>query len=234
MAMFPNLHFESILQVNDKTRLDASTSYVSKDEVALTSVEIEPEAAAGFISVFDANSNNWFLDYQYATDGTKAVTVRVDNGSGPVTATFSLEVLTVVDDKLFSDDHDLLAVRNDILKWLPETRNSFLNVHRKAQELILADLDERGIVDRGGNKLTKAAVVDISEVNEWSTYLVLMLIFDDLSNAVDDVFDRDAKKYSSQMLKHRDRSFLRLDLNGDASLDLGEGAGMKSLFLARR
>lgn len=234
MALFPNLHYEATLQVNDKTRLDASSSYVDKSEAALTSIEIEPEAAAGFISVFDANSNNWYLDYQYATDGAKAVTVRVDNGSGPVTATFTINVLTAADDRLFSTDQDLLAVRNDILKYLPEERNSFLNVHRKAQELIIADFDERGITDFEGNKLTKADVVDLSEVNEWSTYLALKLIFEDLSNAIDDVFERDAQRYMSEMLKHRDRSFLRLDLNNDGNLDLGEGVRMKSLGLIRR
>ena len=234
MAMFPNLFFEGTVQVNDRTRLDASSTYVDKSEAALTSVEIEPEAAAGFISVFDTNKNNWFLDYQYATDGAKVVTVRVDNGSGPVTATFTINVLTAVDDYLFSTDQDLLAVRSDILKYLPEPKNSYLNVHRKAQELILANLDERGIVDNEGNKLDKADVVDISEVNEWSTYLTLKLIFEDLSNAVDDVFERDAKRYETQMLRHRDRSFLRLDLNNDGTIVLGEGVNVKSLGLIRR
>ena len=234
MAMFPNLFFEGTVQVNDRTRLDASSTYVDKSEAALTSVEIEPEAAAGFISVFDTNKNNWFLDYQYATDGAKVVTVRVDNGSGPVTATFTINVLTAVDDYLFSTDQDLLAVRSDILKYLPEPKNSYLNVHRKAQELILANLDERGIIDNEGNKLDKADVVDISEVNEWSTYLTLKLIFEDLSNAVDDVFERDAKRYETQMLRHRDRSFLRLDLNNDGTIVLGEGVNVKSLGLIRR
>ncbi len=234
MALFPKLNSESIIQVNDKIRLDASQSYVDKSEAALTVVEVEPEAAAGFISVFDTNQNNWYLDYQYATDGAKVVTVRVDNGSGPVTATFNISVLSVADDKLFSDDSELIAVRNDILRWLPESKSSFLNVHRKAQDLIIADLDERGIVDVNGAKLTKAAIVDISEVKQWSIYLTLSLIFADLSNALDDVFDRDSKMYHSEMLKHRDRSFLRLDLNGDGNLDLGEGANIKSIGLLRR
>lgn len=234
MALFPKLFFEETVQVNDKTRLNASGSYVTKDEVALTSVEIETEAAAGFISVFDSNSKNWFLDFEYATDGAKAVTVRVDNGSGPVTAAFTVNVVSAADDRLFSGDQDLLSVRHDILKYLPDGRSSFLNVHRKAQELILADLDERGITDVSGNKLDKADIVDLSEVNEWSTYLTLMLIFSDLSNAVDDVFDRDSKEYRSEMMRHRNRSFLRLDLNNDGNIDLGEGTGLKSLFLARR
>ncbi len=231
--MFPNLHFESELQVDDKTRLDASTSYVDKSESELTSIEIEPEAGAGFISVFDSNSRNWFLDYQYATDGVKAVTVSVDNGSGPVTATFNLTVMSVSDDRLFSDDSDLISVRNDILKYLPDGRNSFLNVHRKAQQLILANLDERGIADVDGDRLTKDDVIDLLEVNEWSTFLTLSIIFQDLSNSVDDIFDRDAKRYQSKYLDHRKRA-LRLDLNNDGTLTTGEGANFSSKSLVRQ
>jgi len=231
--MFPNLHFESVLQVDDRTRLDASFSYVDKSEIALTTIEIEPEAAAGFISVFASNSRDWFLDYQYATDGAKVVTVRVDNGSGPVTATFNLNVLSVVDDRLFSDDSDLISIRNDILKYLPDGKNSFLNVHRKAQELIMANLDERGITDVNGDRLTKEDVIEIEEVNEWSTFLTLSIIFQDLSNAIDDVFERDSKRYKSRALDHRKRA-LRLDLNNDGTLTDGEGANFSSKGLLRR
>lgn len=231
---FPSLLFEGTVQINDRIRLDATRSYVDKSEAALTSVEIEPEAGAGFIDIFNANSNEWFLDYQYSTDGTKVVSVRVDNGGGPETATFSLEVLTAADDYLFSSDQDLLAVRNDILKYLPEHKNSYLYMHRKAQDLIIAYLDEKGIVDNQGNKLTKEDVVDVTEVKEWSTSLTLSLIFQDLSNVVDDVFDRDAKRYNSDALSHRNRAYLRLDLNNDGIIQPGEGANFKSLGLIRR
>ena len=41
MALFPSLTFERVLQVEEKTRLDASKSFVTDDEV-ITDVQIKP------------------------------------------------------------------------------------------------------------------------------------------------------------------------------------------------
>ena len=59
-------------------------------------------------------------------------------------------------DNLFSKDADLLSHKNNIFDFLPDGRNSFKNVHRAAQELILAYLDENGYIDiNGGAPLIK-------------------------------------------------------------------------------
>ena len=220
--LFPKLKFEDVLQVNDKTRLDASQSYVSKDEVALTSVEIDPGDGSGFISVFDTNYLDWYLDFEYATEGVKTVTVRVDNGSGPITSSFSITVLSVADDKLFSDDNDLRSIKHDILKWLPPGKSSFNYAHRRAQERIVAIFDEKGIVDKDGNKLTKAAFVDVSEAKEASTFLTLSYIFEDISDTIDDIHGQKSIKYFNDFEKVFQRPW-RLDIDGDAVLDVGEG-----------
>ena len=47
--IFINCINEGLIQVNDKTRIDVSRSFVSGD--GITDIEIEPEAAAGFILV---------------------------------------------------------------------------------------------------------------------------------------------------------------------------------------
>jgi hypothetical protein len=220
--LFPKISAESVLQVNDKTRIGATRSYVTKDEVALTVVEIEPEAAAGFISVFNTSNKNWFLDYEYATDGAKVVTLRVDNGSGPVTSSFTINVLTEVADNLFSTDDDLKSIKTDILKWLPDGKSSFKYVHRKAQNKIVDIFDAKGIIDSDGNKLTKAAFVDVSEAKEASILLTLHYIFDDFSNSVDDIEAQIARDYLSQFEGVFQRPW-RLDLDGNNVIDLGEG-----------
>ena len=51
MAIFPNAELEEVVQVDDKTRLDARKSFVSKDEADVTLIEVEPEAGSGFIDV---------------------------------------------------------------------------------------------------------------------------------------------------------------------------------------
>lgn len=233
--IFPNLILEDVVQVDDKTRLDASKVFVSKDEAAITAVEIEPETGAGFVSVFGSGqSKDWFLDWQYATAGTKTATCRVTTDGSPVTKTFTLEVLSVADDNLFSTDQDIVALEHDIMKWVPAGRASFKNMHRKAQRLILAWLDENGHTDTSGNRLTKEAIVDKEEVRNWSAALTLQLIYQTMSNAIDDVFMQKSKTYESLAITHRKRLILRLDLTGDGEIDTSEGIRVKSVSLVRR
>lgn len=234
MAIFPDIKTEGTIQIDDQIRIDASRSFVSKDEAAITLVEIQPEATESFVTVTGSSSADWFLDWRYSgSTRTVAVAVRVTTDGSPVTFSKNVEVLTSADDKLFSDDDDLIGIETDVLRYLPKGRSSFLNVHRKAQDIILAELDDRGITDFEGNRLTKDAVVDVEEVNKWSTYSVLWMIFQDLSDAVDDIFARKSDFFASRMNFHRDRSFLRLDLNGDGNLDLGEIVPVRTTRLLR-
>lgn len=65
MALFPYLNIEKRLQENDKTRLDASDSYKSKDNADITDVRIKPNQSLSYISVFATNSRDWYLDYEH-------------------------------------------------------------------------------------------------------------------------------------------------------------------------
>ena len=232
--LFPKIGAESVLQVNDKTRISGTRSYVSKDEAALTVVEIEPETGAGFIDVFSTSYKNWYLDYEYATDGAKVVTLRVDNGSTPVTSSFTINVLTVADDNLFSSDDDISTVKTDVLRWLPSGKSSFKYVHRRAQTELMKFFDSIGKTDIDGLELTKAAIVDINEVKLWSTYLSLMLISNDFQNDVDDVFRAQVEGFNSEMLRWRKDAFVRLDIDGDGIVNKHEGVNLLSFDLVRR
>lgn len=233
MAIFGNLILEETVQVDDKTRLDATTSFISKGEAAITLVRIEPEAAAGYITVTGTSSKDYYLDWQYATDGTKTVSVEITTDGAPVVFTGTIEVLTAVDDKLFSDDQDLLSIEPDILKYVRPGRNSWLDFHRKAQYLILDHLNDLAFVDTNGDRLTKAAIVDVDEVKKWSKYTTLALIYEDISNAVDDVFAQKRVFYESKASSARNKSGLRFDQDGDGIISAGEGARIHSTDLVR-
>ena len=233
MAIFPNLRSEGTVQVNDRTRLDATGSFGDKSEAAITLVEIEPEASAGYIDVTGTSSKDWYLDYEYATDGAKTVSVRVTTDGAPTTQSFTLTVKSVADDKLFSEDSDLLPHEPDIMKWVPKGRNSYLNIHRRAQERIMAFLDEKGYTDTDGNRLVLADIVDIQEVTEWSKFLTLRLIFEGISNAVDDIFMDKAKKYKSMEVEARNRAILRVDVDGSGTIDDSERVRITSSRMYR-
>ena len=208
--IFPVLEMENLVQVNDKTRLSGLKSY-SPDLVALTLFEINPDGS-GYIDV----TSNKYLDWQYSTNGTKTVSLRI-NGSDVITK--DIEVLSVADDRLFSSDAELVPHEPDILSWVRKGRNSFLDVHRTAQDRILTWLDEHRIWDVNGNKLTKEQIINLEEVNDWSKFMTLRLIFEGISNATDDVFQVKADRYKKMEEAARNRAAFRLDANSDGDED---------------
>ena len=229
MAIFGALELEGTVQVNDKTRLDATKSFES-EENAFTLVEIEPDTGAGFVDV----TANKYLDWSYSTDGTATVSVRLTTGSGgPDTFTKDLTIISIADDKLFSSDHELLPYEPNILKWTREGRNSFLDVHRASQDRIISWLDENRIWDVEGNRLTKEDITDTEEVNDWSKFMTLKIIFEGLSNATDDIFHEKALRYMDMEVKARNRAAIRLDRNNDGETDISK-TDLRSSRLVRR
>lgn len=222
----PILELEPILQLNDKTRLDATKSFISKGEHPIHDVWIEPEAGVGFISINHTDSRNWFLDWIY-TGAARTVTVsckvQVQNNSGPFEIrTATIQLVTAATDKLFSADSDLVPLEPDILKWIKPGRSSFLDVHRMAQAKIIEWLDEAGYRNEDGTKISKNELLDLSEVRPWSRDLTLSLIFKGLSNQVNDVFIEKSKFYASEARDRADRAVLAWDFNKDGQIETGE------------
>lgn len=229
MAVFPHLETEPTVQVDDRTRLDASKSFVSTGTIS--TIEIDPDGSAGLIAV----TTNGYLDWSYAASGTYTVTTRVtDNSSASAEFTQTVSVVTASADKLFSTDDDLKLHEPDILNWVEEGRNSFKNVHRRAQKLILEWLKREGYRDTNGDFFTKAAIVNIENVKQWSTFVALRLIFEGISNAVDDIFAEKAKRYKGQEVQWRKTVLLNIDVDGDGIVDDAEGLDTSSAFVARR
>lgn len=226
--IFIQIKTEDIIQVGDKTRIDATALFISPDEAEITLVEIEPEDSAGFIDV----TENKFLDWAFDVAGDKVATVRVTTDSTPVVKTATFTIISVEDDRLFSGDQDILSHEVDMLRYLRVGRSSFLDYHRIAQTMILDDLDQRGITDGQGNRLTALDIFDIEEVREWSKYLALYLIFTSVQGEVDDVFSTKATAYMDMAKRQSTRATLRLDLNNDGTKD--QTYNLVSGILARR
>lgn len=234
---FLSLVLESTLQINDRTRLDATKGFLTPDEGVVTKVEIQPSAADSFYEVSHTDPTDqslWYLDWQYATAGMKAVVVKVTNSGGSTTFTKSTTVIASTTDYLFSSDDMLTALEPDIMNWVPPGRNSFLNVHREAQAQILEYLDREGYADINGNAFTKAALVRVSEVAPWSKYLTLKLIFQGIKNAKDDEFLEKVQAYEKLEVSARSRAILRIDIDGDGAVDQREGMNITSGTVFRR
>ena len=223
--IFPNLSIETTLQVEDKTRIDASNSFVTNDG-NITDVLIKPEATENFISVFNSNNKKWFLDWAYTTDGIKDVEIRVETDTpSDRTRTYQINVITKEDDSLFSGDSDIIGYEPDILNYLPKGKNSYLYAHRKAQDLIISYLDEQRIWNTDGSRVTKDQIASIAddEVREqfrqWSLFQTLHIIFQSIKVSGEDIFEDKKTYYKMLRDSARNRASLRLDLNKDGELD---------------
>lgn len=346
MALFAHLDLEKAVQVNDRTRFFGGKSFVTKGATAISTMTIKPGADGSAISVYDADTDERYLDWQFSafeididstnnkldfdeggseltatlSSGTytlselatelktqldaagaatytvsvssddkitiaatsafsllpqtgtnglvsvlpligfkpkpgfgdneyssktsvtgkrvrhlpRAVTIEIGDGTTTASKTEYIEVYSEAGDAIFASDKDLIAHRDDIMDFVPAGRNSFKHVHRRAQELILAYLDEAGYVDIYGDPLTVAAIVDAEEVKQWATFMALKLIHDDLSNSNEDNFYMKARDFESKEKLHRSRAILRIDVNNDGRADLGEGLSMTGSSVSRR
>jgi hypothetical protein len=227
MPVFPVLELEKIVQTFDKTRLDATKSFKSDDIGAVTKVEIQPDGLAAFIEVATADptdSEKYYLDWLYSSAGTKTVTLKITTGTGmsavETSSTMDIEAVLAADENLFSKDTDLTGHQKDILKYVSPGRSSFINVHRSAQELILDDLYKTGVTTINGERLNPEDIMDIAEVRQWSKFMVLQMIYEDISNAKDDVFAEKAKSYKASANEWRSLSLgkIKVDKNQDGEV----------------
>lgn len=225
--LFPLLRSDDKAQIGDKLRLDASKSFVSPS-ATITKYEFDPEGTATWI---DAGTVS-YLDWVYTTAGTKTAGLRITSGS-TATITLDIDVVTAADDRLFSDDASLVEIEPTIMKYLPAERSSFKYAHRRSQTHILDSFDQRRIWEIDGSKVTAEDLIDLTEVSVWSTLLTLGYIFQGLSNAVDDVFDKKSKMYLSKADAARHLA-LRYDYNKDGELEPYEGTDLFTGGLVRR
>lgn len=224
--LFPKITFETVMQVDDKTRLDASLSFATDDE-SITDILIEPSAGAGYISVYNGgDTDKWYLDWAYETDGFKDVSVRIEAVSGNKTKTYmaGINVLTEDEDALLSNDNDLYPYETDIKNYIPRGKNSFIYAHRKSQERIISYLDEQRIWKNDNSRYTKQDIIDLDgefkeQFRQWSTLQTLLIIFESIQVSNGDIFQEKKLEYDNLMRQARNRAALRLDQDGDGIVD---------------
>ncbi len=216
--IFPNLKVEEKLQTNDKTRLDARKTFLSNGD-DFVRVEIDPGTG-----VFYDVTTNKYLDFQYEIDAIYTPVLRVssEEEASKVFSLPTIEVVAPVDDNLFSSDADLIEYEDDILNYVRDGRNSFLDKHRLSQSVIMDEIERTGIYKSDGSSYSPSEVVNIDEFNQWSTVLTLSLIFNTLSNSSEDIFQQKAQAYNSMSIMKKKRACLRLQIDEDGDNDVDE------------
>ena len=200
--IFINIKTEPIVQVDDKTRIDVRDCY-SPDGTDITTVEVSFDAEVTWIDV----TENRYVDYQFGTSGEKTIVARVNETD---TKTATLLVVTAAVDNLFSKDSDIVPLESNILEFVQDGRSSFIDKHRMAQIEILNELDAAEIWKADGTRYVASDISDIQEFKEWSKYVTLRIIFEDISNAIDDVYANKATAYQTAAINAKKRATLRL------------------------
>lgn len=214
--IFGILKTDSTVQVGDKIRLDGTGSFISPDEAAITLVRIRPSASGDFITVTSLK----YLDWVYSSAGSETVTLEITTDGSPETFTKTVTVISEADDKLFSNDNDILQHESDAMRFLPKGYSSFNHIHRSAQSIILDSLTQRGIYKETNIPLTKDNIYNILEVKHWSKYLVLQMIYSNVQNEVNDVYAQKASQYRELTERAAQRAFVTLDTNEDGQPDI--------------
>lgn len=225
--LFPILRSDSTVQVGDKLRLDASKSFVSPT-AAITKYEFDPTNSGTYI---DAGTVN-YLDWVYNAAATTTAKLRITSTTTAIN-TLDIIVVTSAADGLFSDDAALFEIEPNVMKYLPPERSSFKYVHRRVQKHIIDTYAQRRVYKEDGSKIAVVDLIDVTEVSNWATLMALGYIFQGLSNAIDDVFDKKAKKYFMNAYA-AEHMALRVDLNGDDVIDSFENLDLMSTGLFRR
>jgi hypothetical protein len=224
---------ESLVQVNDKTRIDVSKSFVSGS--GITAISIKPEASGAFIPVYNSNQAKWYLDWAYATSGTKVISVQATDGVSTVSQNFELDVITEANDNLYSSDEQIFSIESELKRYIPDGKNSFKNIHREAQSRILNYLDRKRIWASNGEPYTKDQVNLNGELSKWSLYEAMFIIYSDLFVSVGDKFAEKINQYKDLRNSERDRASIRIDKDNSGTFDSNEEIqDLKSFRMIRR
>lgn len=236
--IFPVLKIEKKIQVNEKTRINATKSYKTSEEMGVSLVRIRPSASDSFYTVttLDPSDNTtWFLDWQYSTAGIKTIDLEITTDGSPVVISETIEVVTAAAENLFSVDADIVALEPDAIEYCKDGKNSLNDFHRQAQASILDELYRKKIMSTDGEKLDAEDVIDVQELKPWSIYMVLTKVFQSMSNKVDDVFAQKSKYYESKRLEAENMAMnqLRLDFNKDGNQELAEQIAYRTIEMVR-
>ena len=216
--IFLDFKSEDIVQVGDKTRLDVSGSFIS-DNIALTDIEIAPDNTT-YISVFNSGDNDkWFLDWSFSTSGEQVIGVRATDGTNTVNQTYTLNVISEIEDNLYSNDSQIFAIENELKRYIPSGRNSYKNIHREAQSRILNYLDRKRIWNDDGTAYSKDQLNLTGELQKWSLYETLYIIYSDLFISGGDKFAAKLDDYNKLRNIERDRGAIRIDKDSSGVID---------------
>lgn len=147
---------------------------------------------------------------------------------------------------VFSDDQDLNRIYDGATQFLRSGTDSGILYHETARRMIMNTLAREGKFKRELGTINNTSLPaqldawdlhDIEEVNLWSTFLALSLLFENVSTDPDDKFAGLADKYMREAAKAKKVFYLTIDTDDDGTRDREEALGSRNFstgFVVRR
>ena len=218
--LFPKADIDSLVQIQDMFRIDASKSFATTGEV-ITEVNIYPDFSNNpgtVFNVFETDTECWVLDWAYETAATYTIRLELKTAGDSKIIEYTIEAITEAIDNLFSDDSMIYALESELRKYLPYGRNSWKYIHRKAQEEILDYFYRNAILNPDNTKILKSQIIGDS-LEKWSTHEALLFIYQDIKSSNAASFNEKLKDYSAARAESRERYLIEYDSNKDSVVD---------------
>lgn len=219
--LFPNAIIDSLVQICDMFRIDASKSFHGSGEI-LTNVNIYPDFVNNPADVYNVYvedcPEDWFLDYAYEADGDYTIRVELVTASESKFKDYSITAVTEAEDNLQSNDAMIFALESELKKYMPEGRNSYKYLHREALVKMLDYMYRNGIYNPDGTRIEKSQLIG-DKLSEWSKYETMVLIFQELKTSNVELFNEKIEDYEEERDNARAIYKFEYDSNKDAVVD---------------
>lgn len=130
---------------------------------------------------------------------------------------------------IYSDDRDLEAIYPGVLNYRASSESSYILRHQNARDEIVQELRNKGFrkVDSTGTyqQYEPWDLLNIFEVNRWSTYRVLENIFSSLQSTEDGLYKQKADEYREKANEYENAFYITLDKDDDGVVDASESSG---------
>lgn len=219
--LFPKIDTDILIQINDMFRISAVNSFATAGE-EITEVNIYPDFVgnpAGVYDVYEIEQDCWHIDWAYEVAGDYSIKLEIKTATETKEIIHEIKAMTEEEDNLLSTDQDVYGYENELKRYLPEGRNSWKYIHRKAQEEILDYLYRNGKLSEEDTAITKDQLKPESKLTKWSTFEAMILIYQDLKTSNAEAFNEKLVDYSAKRNEARKRYIIEFDSNRDGQID---------------
>jgi hypothetical protein len=226
--------------------------------VSKISYDIEYFDGNNWVSVLNLNDDtkkqtrSGFITWQEADDNTVIEETTVDSVSNfwyRMVPTADSTVTITAMGVLFSQDRDIFQARPalddvDFRSAVVGSDTDYTRVHLEIKEQIIQDIRNDGILKYQSENeperlkfyrnITEWDLFDIDEIKQAAKNLALSKIYFSLSDATDDKWEQEARRFNSNYVKNMDLAHISLDRDNDGKLQQYENIkAVKSTRMSR-